>query len=59
MSKKFRRDRFVSADGEMHFVYEQSCSCEWVVEKEACDECEARRVSKSEASKPLFLVRED
>ena len=58
MSMKFRKDRFVSADGEMHFVYEALCSCEWVAEKEVCDECEARKYSKHEASKPLFIIHE-
>ena len=58
MSRKFRKNNSASANGEMHFVYEESCSCKWVVEKEACDESEARRVSKHEALKPIFLMRE-
>ena len=58
MSKKFRKERFVSTVGEVHFVYEEHCSCEWVVEKEVCDECEARRFSKQQASKPLFITHE-
>jgi len=58
MSKRFRKNKSASANGEIHFVYVESCSCKWVVEKEACDESEARRVSKHEALKPIFLVRE-
>ena len=58
MRKKFRKNRFDSTHGEIHFVYEEHCSCEWMVEKEACDEFEARKFSKHEASKPLFITHE-
>jgi len=58
MSKKFKKKRLSSANGEIHFIHEETCLCKWMVEKEDCDEFEARRVSKHEASKPLFLVRE-
>lgn len=58
VSKKFRKSRFGSTNGEIQFVYEEHCSREWVVEKEACDESEAREISKHGVSKPLFLVRE-
>jgi len=58
MSRKIGKNKSASANGEIHFIYEETCSCKWIVEKEACDECEARRVSKHEASKPIFLVRE-
>jgi hypothetical protein len=58
MSKKFRKIRSASANGEVHFIYEETCSCNWVVEKEVCDEFEARKFSKHEASKPIYLVRE-
>lgn len=58
MSKKFIKTKSASVNGEIHFIYEETCSCKWMVEKEACDEFEARRVSKHEALKPIFLVRE-
>ena len=58
MSRKFIKDKSASANGEIHFVYEETCSCKWVVEKEVCDEFEARKVSKHEASKPLFITHE-
>lgn len=57
--KKFRKIKSVSANGEVHFIYEETCSCRWMVEKEACDEFEAKKVSKHEASKPIYLVREE
>jgi hypothetical protein len=58
MSKRLKRRRSSSANGEVHFICEETSSCKWMVEKEDCDEFEARRSSKHEASKPLFLVRE-
>jgi len=58
VSKKFRKTMSVSANGEMHFIHEETCSCKWMVVKEACDEFEARRITKHEALKPIFLVRE-
>lgn len=58
MSKNSRRKSFVSTDGEIHFVYEEHCLCDWVVGKNECDEFEARKVSKHEASKPLFITHE-
>jgi len=58
MSKKYRKIGSVSANGEIHFIYEETCSCKWVVETEACDEFEAKKFSKHEASKPIYLVRE-
>ncbi len=57
MSKKLRKIRLTSRNGDLHFVYEDLCSSKWVIEQGACDEFEARKVSKGEASKPLFLVR--
>jgi hypothetical protein len=59
MSKKLRKIRLTSTNGDIHFIYDNLFSSKWVIEKEDCDEFEARRVSKGEASKPLFLVRED
>lgn len=59
MSKKLRKIRLTSKNGDIHFIYENLCSSKWVIEKEDCDEIEARKASKDEASKPLFLVRED
>ena len=58
MTKKSMKIRSVSENGEIHFIYEETCSCKWVVEKEMCDEFEARKFSKHEASKPIYLVRE-
>ena len=58
MSKKFRKNKSASPNGEIHFIYEETRSSKWVVEKEACDEFEARRVSKLEALKPIYLIRE-
>ena len=58
MSKKLKKIRLASTNSDIHFIYENLCSSRWVIEKEDCDELEARRVSKDEASKPLFLVRE-
>ena len=58
MSKKIRKIKTASVNGEIHFIYEETCSCRWVVEKDACDEIEARKASKYEASKPIYLVRE-
>jgi len=58
MSKKLRKIKPISTDGDIHFIYEKSCSCKWIVENRYCDEFEARRVSKVEALKPLLLLRE-
>ena len=58
MSKRFKKTKSVTANGEIHFIHEESYSSKWVVEKEACDEAEARRVSKHEALKPIYLMRE-
>ena len=59
MSRKLKRIRLASTNGDVHFIYEDLWSSKWVIEKEDFDEFEARKVSKDEASKPLFLVRED
>jgi len=59
MSKKLIKIRLTSKNGDVHFIYENMVSSKWVIEKEDFDEIEARKVSKDEASKPLFLVRED
>ena len=59
MSKKLRKIRLTSTNDDAHFIYEDLCSSRWVIEKADCDEFEARKISKGEASKPLFLVRED
>jgi len=57
MSKKMRKIRLASTNGDIHFIYENDCSSKWIIEKDDFDEIEARKVSKDEASKPLFLVR--
>ena len=59
MSKKLRKIRLTSTNGDIHFIFDNLCSSKWLIERGDCDESEARRVSKGEASKPLFLVRED
>jgi hypothetical protein len=56
MSKQLRKIRLTSTNSDLHFIYEESCSCKWVVEKEVGDEVEAREFSKHEASKPLFIT---
>jgi hypothetical protein len=58
MSKKFRKNKSASVNGEIHFIHEETYSCKWVVGKEACNEIEARRITKHEALKLIFLVRE-
>jgi|GEM_PF-1541502 len=58
MSKKLRKVRLTSTNGEIHFIYEERCLSEWLIEELDCDEFEAKRVSKLEAFKPLLLVRE-
>ena len=58
MSKKLRKIKFTSENGDMHFIYDENSSSKLVVENGDCDEYEARKVSKLEASKPLLLVRE-
>jgi hypothetical protein len=60
MSRKLKRIRLTSTNGDVHFIYEDDLRLsKWVIEKEGFDEFEARKVSKGEASKPLFLVRGD
>ena len=58
MSKKLRKIRLTSTNGDIHFIFEDANSSKMTVGKDDCDEFEARAVSKHEASKPLFLVRE-
>jgi hypothetical protein len=58
MSKRLRKIRSTSKNGDIHFIYDENCSSKWVVENGDCDEFEARKASKLEASKPLLLVRE-
>lgn len=58
MSKRLRKTRLTSTNGDIHFIFEDDNSSKMTVEKDDCDEIEAREVSKHEASKPLFLVRE-
>jgi hypothetical protein len=58
MSKRLRKTRLTSTNGDIHFIFEDDNSSKMKVEKYDCDEFEAREVSKHEASKPLFLVRE-
>jgi len=59
MSKKLRKIRLTSTDGELHFIYKECCCLPgWIVEKKSVDEFEARKVSKLEALKPLHLIRE-
>jgi len=59
MSKKLKTIRFTSTNGDLHYIYHEYCCLpEWIVENKSIDEFEARKVSKHEASKPLFLFRE-
>ena len=58
MSKRLRKTRLTSTNSDIHFIFEDDNSSKMTVEKDDCDEFEARKVSKHEASKPLFLVRE-
>lgn len=58
MSKRLRKTRLTSTNGDIHFIFEDDNSSKTTVEEDDCDEFEAREVSKHEASKPLFLVRE-
>lgn len=58
MSKKLRKIRLASTNGEIHYIYEDCHLSECLVEGLDCDECEARRASRLEASKPLLLIRE-
>lgn len=58
MAKKLRKIRLTSTNGEIHFIYEDRCLSEWLIEEFDCDEFEAKRTSKIEASKPLLLIRE-
>ena len=57
MSKKLRKIRFTPTNGESHYIYEEHCLSEWLVEEKDCDVFEAKKVSKLEASKPLLLIR--
>ena len=58
MSKRLRKTRLTSTKDDIHFIFKDDDSSEMTVEKDDCDQFEAREVSKHEASKPLFLVRE-
>jgi hypothetical protein len=59
MSKKLRKIRLTSTNGDVHFIFDTLFSSKWLIEGGDFEESEARKVSKGEASKPLFLVRED
>ena len=56
MLYRLRKIKLTSTNGDLHFIYEDLCSSKLVVRKDDCDECEARKVSKHEASKPLFIT---
>jgi hypothetical protein len=59
MSRKLKKIRFTSTNGDLHYIYEEYCCLpEWIVENKSCDEVEAKKVSKREALKPLYLIRE-
>jgi hypothetical protein len=58
MAKELRRIRLTSTNGEMHYVYKEYCCLpEWIIESKGCNELEAKKDSKLEASKPLYLSR--
>ncbi len=59
MSKKLRKIRLTSTNGDVHFISEELCLSEWLIEELDCDEFEAKRTSKLEASKPLLLIRNE
>jgi hypothetical protein len=55
---KEEKDKSASTGGEIHFIYTECCASKWLNEDNNCDEPEAKRVSKLEALKPLYLIRE-
>ncbi len=47
-----------SVNGEIHFIFQEGSTRESAYNKK-CDEAEAIRITKKEASKPLLLLREE
>jgi hypothetical protein len=46
-----------SNDREIHCIYKECSTSEWLIEDKELNEQEAKKVSKMEASKPLLLLR--
>jgi hypothetical protein len=59
LAKELRRIRLTSTNGEIHYVYKEYCCLpSWIIENKVSDELQAKKDSKLEALKPLYLIRE-
>ncbi len=55
--KRLRMKKFITPNGETHYVVEESEFLDRIKHAKYFDESEIRKITKREASKPLFLVR--
>jgi hypothetical protein len=55
--KRLKAKRIRSLNGEVHYVVEESGPFERVGHTKFFDEREIKRITKQDASKPLFLIR--
>lgn len=55
MSDKLNKIRLSGTNGDFHFIYKEYCLSDWIIEDKELDEKEAKKASKSDASKPLLL----
>ena len=57
--KKLRMKRVNSPNGEVHYVFEESEFLENTEDTEYLDKSEIKKTTKQEASKLLFLTRDE
>jgi len=57
VSKKLRIIRPTSTNGDIHVIFDETCPSKWIIGNKCSDEFEAKKESKLEASKPLYLSR--
>ncbi len=57
--RRMRVMKFNSRDGDLHFVFPEFMMEKSNEQKQSVDETKAKEVTKVEAAKPLFMVREE
>ena len=57
--KRKRLAGIQSSNGELHYILEEAMSQEYYNIKLKLIEAEGKKLTKKEASKPLFIMRED
>lgn len=55
ISDKLNKIRLSDANGDFHFIYKEYCLSDWILEDKELGEKEAKKASRSDATKPLLL----